>query len=647
MYGETRALLTHKGCDFEYMLPKKYRVDGCIELFSGSLGNLITASGYVSPNVKSLQRSSVPIMPPHVRAPKGRRRHKRFRRGAHNRNRIMKKWRRDCDKAKSEGSELPACPIQQHYKCSICGSNDHNSKTCYLPHDGLGNVMTTCNQNHSIKGGHLFIRVHKDVVLPCTLSEFQSMKSESPYSTMPFLHTQEGKTEVNLSSSEDEHEIEAQHIEGCSILDRKIDLNQKDEDNLHLGHSSNATHTYLDPEVITQSQADEALDEHFNIDEVIDIRKSLVKSSGKGKTTNDLCCVIKWAGYERTTEEPYDEIESSAPLAIAQYALKKYLLNETKFEWCRQFLLDHMKLSSSSNDMNQIEMNSARSSVLHVNDSYDDNDVDNVHSMKSSDNPVRKELSLNSKDDLMKDHTVHGAGSESQSLGVHLKSPEIMNDKDNFGNGCARVEDDAVCNNSFSKDISNMHMRGGQESNITQSIYMSSDEDSDEYDIENESSLSVGDKITYWHPQFIFGGSQGLRHALIVGIDKSVENWLLLNNGESIPNWCLVKVVSKASGTPGSIHKGKYMAIDKYKIICGEGKSTGCTLSESMDIEISRIGDIVSNVQNNLIRSRKSLGLGEDDEFLRKYKRLNRTQDRNNQRNDDETAGNEVDEALI
>jgi hypothetical protein len=84
------------------------------------------------------------------------------------------------------------------FSCRNCGE-DHYMRNCRSPHDGMGNYISTSEQNAYLEEGFLIIEIKGigQTVLPQNLQDFERMRQESSMSTTSF-----NKNDV-LSDSDD------------------------------------------------------------------------------------------------------------------------------------------------------------------------------------------------------------------------------------------------------------------------------------------------------------------------------------------------------------------------------------------------------------------------------------------------------------
>ena len=63
---------------------------------------------------------------------------------------------------------------------SLCGG-DHQIIHCNKPHNGLGQIMTSMEQNNAMKDRYLIVEIQEDgkIILPKTLDEYNRMRESS------------------------------------------------------------------------------------------------------------------------------------------------------------------------------------------------------------------------------------------------------------------------------------------------------------------------------------------------------------------------------------------------------------------------------------------------------------------------------------
>ena len=109
--------------------------------------------------------------------------------------RYNKKRKLRVQKLLSEGAELDenyiekttTCRSHASYRCSICGSTDHYAPKCKKPADGLGNIMSTKDQNKYMDEGFLIIEIGDFIgstIIPQSSEEYDMMRSNSKFSTV-------------------------------------------------------------------------------------------------------------------------------------------------------------------------------------------------------------------------------------------------------------------------------------------------------------------------------------------------------------------------------------------------------------------------------------------------------------------------------
>eukprot|EP00957_Ditylum_brightwellii_P148852 11332049-Ditylum_brightwellii.AAC.1 len=74
--------------------------------------------------------------------------------------------------------------------CSTCGGTMHNRCQCRVSHDGFGNAMLVAEIDKSTSKGCLMVEINHMTVknpLPCSMEEYNSMRENSSFSTLPFV----------------------------------------------------------------------------------------------------------------------------------------------------------------------------------------------------------------------------------------------------------------------------------------------------------------------------------------------------------------------------------------------------------------------------------------------------------------------------
>ena len=168
-------------------------------------------------DINTLPLSNVIITPPHIRTPKGRRPSKRF--SKHDKKvRYNKKRKLRVQKLLSEGAELDenciekttTCRSHASYRCSICGSTDLYAPKCKKPADGLGNIMSTKDQNKYMDEGFLIIEIGDFIgstIIPQSSEEYDMMRSNSNFSTVSVKF--ENRRNVNF-------QVEPPYVHDCN-----------------------------------------------------------------------------------------------------------------------------------------------------------------------------------------------------------------------------------------------------------------------------------------------------------------------------------------------------------------------------------------------------------------------------------------------
>ena len=71
--------------------------------------------------------------------------------------------------------------------CSLCGG-DHQITQCNIPHNSLGKIMTSREQNNTMKEGYLIVEIQEygKTILSKSLDEYNSMRESRLYTISEF-----------------------------------------------------------------------------------------------------------------------------------------------------------------------------------------------------------------------------------------------------------------------------------------------------------------------------------------------------------------------------------------------------------------------------------------------------------------------------
>eukprot|EP00978_Attheya_sp_CCMP212_P027833 scaffold94169_cov62-Attheya_sp.AAC.5 len=162
--------IKYSGLDPVDFVPEKYTVAGGIKFLKVSLGQLETESK-LHIKYADLNLSCPPIIPPHSQIPKGQLKKKQMTKDAKRRWYLVQRDERRSQKAAEHETAVRI-----------------TMRNCHSPHDGMGNYISTSEQNAYLEEGFLIIEMKGigQTVLPQNLQEFEQMRLESSMSTTSF-----------------------------------------------------------------------------------------------------------------------------------------------------------------------------------------------------------------------------------------------------------------------------------------------------------------------------------------------------------------------------------------------------------------------------------------------------------------------------
>eukprot|EP00957_Ditylum_brightwellii_P050927 3862748-Ditylum_brightwellii.AAC.1 len=87
----------------------------------------------------------------------------------------------------------------------------HNKQQCRMAHDGFGNAMYVADMDNTISEGCLVVEINsttKKNPLPCSMDEYNGMRKESNFSTIPFVALQKDVLDSTTTSLENMFQVE-------------------------------------------------------------------------------------------------------------------------------------------------------------------------------------------------------------------------------------------------------------------------------------------------------------------------------------------------------------------------------------------------------------------------------------------------------
>eukprot|EP00957_Ditylum_brightwellii_P149024 11346824-Ditylum_brightwellii.AAC.1 len=81
----------------------------------------------------------------------------------------------------------------------------HNKQRCRIAHDGFCNAMHVADMDKAISKGHLMVEINSTKTtnpLPCSIDEYNNMRRESKFSSIPFVALQKDLLDSTTTSLE-------------------------------------------------------------------------------------------------------------------------------------------------------------------------------------------------------------------------------------------------------------------------------------------------------------------------------------------------------------------------------------------------------------------------------------------------------------